>query len=423
MLRIDDHHYSRDAVEHALDDLASWLDSQSFPITRLAVCTANTFDWFLLVLHCRKRGLALAPIHSETPIAAALEKARKMRCDTLWWLDRSGLQSLPHKADPGSGTLIQMSSGTTGEPKMVERAWQEIDREIVAYNQSLGMDNSVTPVVACSITHSYGLICGVLATLVRGGEPHIITTWNPKYVLRVLLTTAKPLLYSAPAFIYSLVQLLSDGQRIYSVMTSGTSLPTNWFHSIRNKVDLLLQQYGCSEAGCVCMAHNPAAANIIGKPLPHLQLQVDVTAEIEQFPALGELLVQLPERSVRTQDLVYQNAEGEWVFCSRMDDTIIVSGMNVYPAEVEEVLLGLPGLQEVVVFKQIDELAGQRVAAVYRAERSIAPMEMRRWCEQFLPRHQWPSHWWRTSSIPKLGNGKISRRLLAEHRWQAEETA
>lgn len=423
MLKIDDQYYSREAVKQSLASLSAWLDAQPFPISRLAVCTTNTFDWLLLVMHCRKRGLALAPIHPETPAATAREKACKMHCDALWWLGRSGLQALPHQTHSQSGALIQMSSGTTGEPKMVERSWQEIDREIAAYNQSLNMDNSVTPVVACSITHSYGLICGVLATLARQGEPHIITSWNPKYVLRILSDYVKPLLYSAPAFIYSLVQLLPNDQRIYAVMTSGTSLPANWFGTIRSKVDMLLQQYGCSEAGCVCIARNPTSANVIGMPLPHLQLRVDLQDAPEQYPAIGELLVQLPDKTVRTQDLAYRNADDEWVFCSRMDDTIIVSGMNVFPAEVEEALLRLPGMQEVVVFKQVDELAGQRVAAVYRAERPIAAIEMRRWCEQFLPRHQWPSYWWHTSSIPKIGNGKISRRLLAERDWQVEEMA
>jgi 3,4-dihydroxybenzoate---[aryl-carrier protein] ligase len=106
-----------------------------------------------------------------------------------------------------------------------------------------------------------------------------------------------------------------------------------------------------------------------------------------------------------------------------MDDTIIVSGMNVFPAEVEDVLSRLPGMHEVVVFKQADELVGQRVAAVYVAERTIKPQEMRSWCAQFMARHQWPSHWWRVSNIPKLANGKTSRRLLAERSWEAEEIA
>lgn len=418
MLKIDDRYYSREMVDSALEDLAVWLDAQSFPISRLAVCTGDVFDWLLLVLHCRRRGLSLVPMHAETPAATAREKAGKMRCDALWWQDKSGLLPLSGAGRAASGALIQMSSGTTGEPKMVERSWREIEREIAAYNVRLNLEASVTPVVACSITHSYGLICGVLAALARGSALHIITSWNPKYVLRILAAYPRPLLYSAPAFIYSLVQLLPEERRIYGVMTSGTSLPAHWFLAIRRKVDLLLQQYGCSEAGCICVARDPEAANVIGRPLPHLQMKLDPGSPSEKYPPVGELLVQLPEKIVRTQDLVYQNEAGEWVFCSRMDDTIIVSGMNVFPAEVEEVLQGIPGVREVVVFRQADDLAGQRVAAVYRADRPITDVEMRTWCARSLPSHQWPSHWWRASHIPKLANGKISRRLLAEYNWQ-----
>ena len=77
-------------------------------------------------------------------------------------------------------------------------------------------------------------------------------------------------------------------------------------------------------------------------------------------------------------------------------------------------MLQLPGVTEVVVYKSLDDLTGQRVAALYASEREIPLTELRAWCAQRLARHQWPSQWQRVAEIPKLANGKISRRLLAD---------
>ncbi len=322
--------------------------------------------------------------------------------------------------------MIQQSSGTTGQPKTIERTWSEISQEIASYNRCIDLAPTVTPVIACSITHSYGLICGVLASLQRGVIPHVVTSWNPKYVLRVLALYPEPLLYSAPAFIHSLVQLLPGDTRLYGAMTSGTVLPAQWFDTIRGRVHLFLQQYGCSEAGCVSIAKNPVTANAIGRPLPHLQLHLAPPPAGEaaaHAPGVGELRVRLAEREVFTQDLAYQDPAGDWYFCSRLDDTIIVSGVNVYPTEVENVLAQLPGVQEVVVFRKQDELAGQRVAALYTADSEIPAAVMRAWSARFLARHQWPSHWIQVPEIPRLNNGKISRRQLAVRDFTTEAVA
>lgn len=437
MLKIDDQNFTPMEIESRLNEISFWLTGQPFPVTRLAVCAASPVDWLVLVFYCRQHNISLAPLYPDTPYAAALAKARAMQCDALWWQQREGLQAIEcggHSA-ASTGVLIQMSSGTTGTPKIVERSWQSISDEIQSYNQTIHLPLQVTPVIACSVTHSYGLICGVLATLARGCVPHVITTWNPKYVLRVLASYDKPILYSAPAFIYSLVQLLPKAEspqtNLYAVMTSGMVLPDIWFNVIQQRVTHFYQQYGCSEVGCISIAKNPQMASVIGRALPHLKLYLagnssEAAAGAAEIPpdlvgsppdmadTAGELVVEISGKRVYTQDLVRPDLSGDWIFCSRLDDTIIVAGLNVYPVEVENALLQLPGVTEVVVYKSLDDLTGQRVAALYASEREIPLTELRAWCAQRLARHQWPSQWQRVAEIPKLANGKISRRLLAD---------
>ena len=82
------------------------------------------------------------------------------------------------------GVLVQMSSGTTGTPKCIERTWSSVEEEIESYVKTLPVDSLANSVVACPVTHSYGFICGVLACIRRGAKPVIITNSNPKYILK-----------------------------------------------------------------------------------------------------------------------------------------------------------------------------------------------------------------------------------------------
>ena len=64
-------------------------------------------------------------------------------------------------------SLLQYSSGTTGEPKLIRRAWTEVDTEITAYNEALNCEVDEVPIVMAPVSHSYGLICGTLSAITR----------------------------------------------------------------------------------------------------------------------------------------------------------------------------------------------------------------------------------------------------------------
>ncbi|ROQ18584.1 fatty-acyl-CoA synthase [Marinimicrobium koreense] len=376
---------------------------------RLAVCTHDSVEWLALVLYARQHNLSIAPLPADTPRATALEKARALHCDGLIWQSAEQLVPLERQTSVQDGTLIQFSSGTTGEAKPIERTWSDIDTEITHYHQALDLPPEVVPVVACSISHSYGLICGVLATLDRGVVPRIVTGWNPKYLLKMLRAESRPLLYSSPTFIRTLMMLWPPGEPLYGVMTSGSVMPEAWFDEVRAKTENLWQQYGCSEAGCVAVARQPERADIMGMPLGHCALQAGPGPDEPE-----EVLVVQQGQRIVTGDAGYLDDQGRLRFCGRMDDTIITAGFNVYPHEVENALMRHAGIREVVVFKQPDPLAGERVAAVYTGTAALSDADLRAFCRQHLASHQWPSRFYHRERIPRLPSGKVSRRQLAE---------
>jgi fatty-acyl-CoA synthase len=244
----------------------------------------------------------------------------------------------------------------------------------VSHGRALGSHAGLAPLLACPITHSYGLISGVLSSLARGLRPTVLVNINPKYVIRRALESERRLLYASPTLLNVLTRLLSQHRAPCAAMTSGAPLPAPWFNELRTHFGDVLQQYGCSEVGCISLSISPDTANDVGVPLEHLEVSAGGDPQSPR-----EITVRIDGRDVATRDLGYLDARGLRIL-GRMDDTINDAGENVYPLEVEQALLEFPGLVEAVVHKRADPYAGERVCARFVARGEIELEALRRHC-------------------------------------------
>jgi fatty-acyl-CoA synthase len=370
---------------------------------RYAVCSPDPAAWLALFFAIRKAGASVLPIHPATPHVAARRLAVSAGCHVL--IHHDAPPELLPEAPASDGVLVQMSSGTTGEPKPIARSWGEIERELSSYVSTFREPDDMTPVVACPTTHSYGLICGVLAGLERGRTPVLADPSNPRRLLKLLRETERPLLYASPAVLHTLAQLLPADQRIHAAMTSGALLPEAWFARIRMRTGRLFQQYGCSEAGCVAVNPDMAAPQDMGFPLPHHAVNAGADAD---RPA--EIVIDTASRRISTRDLGHLRPDGMLVFVARLDDTINVSGLNVYPQEVEDVVMTMPGVTDAVACRVPDPFAGERVGLVFSAREEVPVAAMMEWCRRSLAAHQLPARVVQVEAVPRLANGKVSRR-------------
>ncbi|MGF1770441.1 AMP-binding protein [Enterovibrio makurazakiensis] len=376
---------------------------------RFAICSGDSAYVLSVCLYLREHGGSFYPIFSPTPRLAAKRLANRAKCHFLLFDKHQPAMTLQNSAIDKDAVLVQTSSGTTGEPKVITRTWQSVAEEVESYVSFFSAPQTMTPLIACPITHSYGLIAGVFVALERGVTPVIINNINPKYLLKTLLSTPNHLLYSSPALIHSVVQLYPKDQVLHAVMTSGTVLPGVWFDALRKKTKHVFQQYGCSEAGCIAINPYTQAANQMGLPLPHL----NVTAgKSEAFPE--EILVTKGEWVIRTQDLGYLDDKGELCFVSRCDDMINVSGLNVYPQDIENVVLEIPEVTEAIVFKRPDSFSGERVCLQFIASNQIEPSRIRQWCGTRLAAYQLPVDIEQCEEIEKMANGKVNRKTLSQ---------
>jgi len=376
-----------------------------------AVCTTDSLFALAMVLFLREADQSVLPLHGDTPLETALRLAERAGCTGLFYGTAEQyypLQASAARADE-QPSIYQFSSGTTGEPKLIRRSWEEVNGEIAAYNDRLAAHSLAedTPVVLASITHAYGLISGVLSALERGIEPVVMSGKGPKAIAQCLRATPKHLLYGVPALLQGLAPLFEHGGvKLRGVMSSGAPMSPILYEHYRQASALLLQQYGCSETGCASLAVDMEAYDDLGIPLGHLAIQAAAEP--------SELMITIGGRAISTGDLGCTFGEGNIRFLGRMDDLINVSGLKVMPAEVEEVICRLEGVVEAVVYRGVHPINGETVRAQVVASDRVTTGDVREWCLRHLPPYKAPSEVRMTASIPRMPSGKISRKLLEQ---------
>ncbi|EWH00380.1 AMP-binding protein [Halomonas sp. BC04] len=418
---VDTTPYGRDDIERAVEALCRYPVVAEPRGWRLAVCLKDCFQWLALCLHLKAQGGSVLPIHAATPLEAARALARENGCDFLLHGDATleplalGVEHPP--AEPAAGgELIQLSSGTTGRPKTIVRPWAAIDRELESYVEAFSEAEGLTPIVACPVTHSYGLICGFLAGLRRGAVPRIVTNLNPRFILGTLRDQPEHLFYASPTLVSLLLRMLPSGENFHTVMLSGAALPAPLLETLDARTQRVCQQYGCSEVGCIAIAARAESPGLMGRPLGHLGVSAGHSAEA---PEEIRVAVEGEGRVIATRDLGYLDEQGRLHFLARLDDTINVAGINVYPGEVEDVFLCHPQIEEAVAFKRPDVYAGERVCLQFVANEAsnderLDSDALRRWCRERLAPHQVPVVLEQVERIDKLPNGKVSRQRLAQ---------
>jgi long-chain acyl-CoA synthetase len=125
--------------------------------------------------------------------------------------------------------------------------------------------------------------------------------------------------------------------------------------------------------------------------------------------------VMFPERWLRTGDIGYMDERGYVYIQDRKKDMILVSGFNVYPNEVEEVVAAHPGVLEAAAIAEKDERSGECVSLfVVRKDPNLTEREIIDFCRKSLTSYKVPRRVHFRTELPKSNVGKILRRALRE---------
>lgn len=209
-------------------------------------------------------------------------------------------------------------------------------------------------------------------------------------------------------------------------------------HWLKVTGNYILEGYGLTEASPV-VSINPTNIDFftgsIGMPVPSTDVKVcDEKGKEVPIGEEGELYVKGPQVMkgywhkeaetklvltedgwLRTGDIVYFDENGLLYLVDRKKDMIIVSGFNVYPNEVEEVIAAHPGVLEVGVIGVPSEHSGELVKAfIVKKDPNLTKQSIMQFCHDKLTRYKIPKIIEFRESLPKSNIGKILRRKLKE---------
>ncbi len=350
---------------------------------------------------------------------------------------------------PDDVALFQYTGGTTGLPKAAMLSHHNIIANVLQVRAWLPRceDGNEKLLAAIPFFHVYGMTVGMIFSLYMGGQ--MIITPDPRNIellMRIIQREGVTLFPGVPAMYSAVINHKNVAQynlRSVKACISGSApLPMVVQEKFGELTGgRLVEGYGLTEAAPVTHC-NPVFGKrkegSIGVPFPDVEAKIVNVDSGQDVPVgePGELWVrgpqvmlgywQKPEESAKTVtpdgwlqtgDIAVMDEEGYFKIVDRKKDLIIVGGFNVYPRDVEEVLMQHPKVQEAVVAGVPSVKAGdERVKAyvVLKAGQTATEEELKSFCEQSLVYYKVPKFIEFRSELPKSQVGKFLRRVLVE---------
>ena len=354
---------------------------------------------------------------------------------------------------PDDVAVLQYTGGTTGVAKgavllhrnlianvLQSEAWNEpVMKQIPAGEQS-------TSVCALPLYHIFAFTVNMMLSLRNGGK--VILIPNPRDLPAVLKELSKHTFHSFPA-VNTLFNGLANHPDFNTVNWSNLKVSIGGGMAVQSAVaKLWLEKTGCpicegyglseTSPSATC---NPVTSKefsgTIGLPLPSTYIKIlDDNGHEVPLGQAGEIAIKGPQvmagywqrpdetAKVMTADGYFKSGDigimderGYTKIVDRKKDMILVSGFNVYPNEIEDVVAGMPGVLEVAAVGVPDEKMGEAVKLVIvKKDPGLTEDAVRKFCHDNLTGYKRPRVIEFRDELPKTPVGKVLRRELRDHK-------
>lgn len=359
------------------------------------------------------------------------------------------------KADPAPAApvsaddlcVMPYTSGTTGTPKGCMHTHRSVQANV--FGAGAWVDTTTEDVTLASLPffHVTGFVNSLLAPLCGGGRIVALARWD-RDAARTLVRDQGVTLWTNTATM--VIDLMAspgfdpaDLRSLRSVTGGGASLPAAIGQRLFDQTGITFAEgYGLSET--MAQTHsNPRVRpklQCLGIALFDVDarvLDLDTGAELPPG-SVGEIVLRGPqvmqgywqrpdataeafvtlggERFFRSGDLGYRDEEGYFFFTDRLKRMVNVSGMKVWPAEVENTLHSHPAVQEACVISVPDERTGERARAliVLRPGQQASGEAIEAWARTQMAAYKVPRDYVFVESLPRGATGKVAWRPLQE---------
>ena len=353
---------------------------------------------------------------------------------------------------PDDIALLQYTGGTTGVSKGAILLHRNVIANVLqseAWNDpvmtKVPEGEQPTSICALPLYHIFAFTVNMMLSMRTGGKTILIP--NPRDLPAVLKELSKHTFHSFPA-VNTLFNGLANHPDFNTVNWQNLKVSVGGGMAVQGAVaKLWLEKTGCP----ICEGYglsetspsascNPVTAKeftgTIGVPLPstYMKLLDDEGHEVTTLGQPGEIAIKGPQvmagywqrpdetAKVMTEDGYFKSGDigvvderGYFKIIDRKKDMVLVSGFNVYPNEVEEVVANCPGVLECAVVGVPDEKSGEAVKLVIvKRSEDLTEADVREYCRHELTGYKQPKVIEFRTELPKTPVGKILRRELRD---------
>ncbi|GAB3094361.1 long-chain fatty acid--CoA ligase [Aestuariicella hydrocarbonica] len=336
--------------------------------------------------------------------------------------------------------LILFTSGTSGRPKGVSLTHGALIRNVQAANCALDIRPDDVLLCPLPLAHVFGQLVLMLGGLLANAQLVLVPRPSPESVFEAMVKWEPTVMAAVPTTYSALTSLAAmhresaqkAGRHLRVALSGGSGLAESVSNGFKAGFGRPIHQgYGMTEVGC-CIAledtSKPSSGGV-GTILPTIEWRIAALEPSE--PDSGELEIRgenifqgyyvdgvfqprARNEWFATGDLGRVDKEGRLFLFDRRKELIIRNGYNVYPSEVEAVLMEHPDVTLAAVVGVDDEFVGQEIAAfvTLRTGALVDAWEVVQWCKQKIALYKYPRKVAIIESMPTNPTGKILKRDL-----------
>jgi malonyl-CoA/methylmalonyl-CoA synthetase len=405
---------------------------------RLAVYLANRIELIDLYLACVKLGVIFVPInilYRDREIAHITSDAeprfviREEDLPALMTEAETESNARPNEdLDGDTPAAIIYTSGTTGASKGAVLTHNNFAANAVNLLTMWQISDRDRFLLALPLFHIHALGNGLHCWLASGCRMRLLERFEHRHALDELNAFQPTLFFGVPTIYVRLLDTPPHAARVIGarmrLFVSGSApLPANVFDRFRELFGhAILERYGMTET--FMTLSNPyigeRRAGTVGFPLPGISVRIQDGVLLVRGPNVFACYWRRSDATAaaftdgwfRTGDLASRSDDGYFTLLGRKSDLIISGGFNIYPRELEELLLEQPGVAEAAVVGVPDELRGEVPVAYIVPNDSFDESALERVCREQLASFKVPRKFVCVDSIPRTALGKVQKHLL-----------
>ena len=360
--------------------------------------------------------------------------------------NKMSAMSLP-EVDCFDPAMIQYTSGTTGFPKGAVLSHRSLLNNARFYANRLGVTSQTIWANIMPMFHTSGCGMVTLGCLQAGCKMLIVKLFDPLAICRIIEQEKVSAILGVPTMLVSLLESLE--QRPYDVSSvdmfscGGSMVAPELVRNVRQVFGCDFGTlYGQTETSPVITQHfkNDSLddiCNTIGQALPNTEVSIRKigTNKVAPLETTGEICVRAycnmigyhgDDKATRetidsdgwlhTGDLGAMDERGYVRITGRVKDMIIRGGENMFPAEIENVLMEHPRIAEVTVVGIPDEKWGEVIGCFFRTENNelVSVRTLHHFCRNRLSPQKTPTIWCRVDEFPMTGSRKIQKFVIRD---------